>query len=259
MKIEPSHGVLYSSVSSTYRRLRALASAALILLPLLTALSAYLADGHLLEASLSDYYFVFDDGGLPRTIFVIFLAFLGGVLLAYRGLDKRDNQIHNLAGLFSFGVAIFPMHCDLAEHAHCVPGLLPLLHLPSAGLLYLSAVASVLYGGGPRLRSALGKLPNPQIWLSRLNGIRFSAAALMTIGIAGFFVHALFPNILPKFSWIFWIEYSGFFGFGIYWFCLLRLVDDANAKGRNLRENEVSLSTNTELLNPSTEGWVEIP
>ena len=150
----------------------------LIALPLLTAASALLFGGHELQPSLSDYYFVVIDGGLPRTIFLIFLAFLGCVLFAYRGLDEKDNLIHNAAGIFSFGVALFPMRCDLTEHQYCVPGLLPLLHLPSAGLLYLSAVISVMYGGGPKLREALSRLPDSKTWFSRLGRIKYLSTAL---------------------------------------------------------------------------------
>jgi hypothetical protein len=249
-----------SSIGKTYRRLRILASAALIGLPLLTAVSAYVIGRHPLEPSLSDYYFVLRDGGLPRTIFVIFLAFLGGVLVSYRGLDEKDNRIHNYAGLFSFGVALFPMQCNTAEHASCVPGLWPLLHLPSAALLYVSALLSVKYGGGPKLRSALSKLANPQSWIDRLDRIRLISAALMTVGIIGFFVHALLPSFLAGFSWVFWIEYSGFFGFGLYWLLLMLLIDAANKEGRSTRA-AVPTGPAAERAGPvaNAEPWADIP
>lgn len=271
--METGQGFASSSVSSTYRRLRGLASAALIGLPLITALSAFIVEGRTLEPSLSDYYFAIEDGGLPRALLTVFLAILGGILVAYRGLDREDNRIHNAAGLFAFGVALFPMQCNPSEHQHCVPGLFPLLHLPSAGLLYLSAIASVLYGGGPKLKAALRKLPHPTDWLLKLNIIRFSAAALMTVGIGGFFIHALFPKLIPGFSWVFWIEYTGFFGFGLYWFRLMRLVDAANAEGRKQQTIALPDSREPDLAPRSVERraphgdaaartgteWVDIP
>lgn len=136
------------SIKKTYRRLRILISVVLIVLPIMTAVSAWLIGDHHWQPSLSDYYFVVQDGGLPRTIFLVFLAFIGCILFAYRGLDKLDDRIHNLAGLFAFGEALFPMTCDKLSHPYCVPGLWPMFHLPSAVLLYLCAVGSVFYGGG---------------------------------------------------------------------------------------------------------------
>lgn len=258
------------SITKTYRRLRFLVSVALIALPLLTAASALLFGGHELQPSLSDYYFVVIDGGLPRTIFLIFLAFLGCILFAYRGLDEKDNLIHNAAGIFSFGVALFPMHCDVTEHQYCVPGLLPLLHLPSAGLLYLSAVISVMYGGGPKLREALSRLPDSKAWFSRLGRIKYVSAALMTIGIISFFIHALAPRFLAGFSWIFWIEYTGFFGFGLYWLRLMLLVTDANKSGQQMRSQAVpqshvartqptTVAPTQEAQTPKPEVWENIP
>jgi len=228
--MDTKRGFADQSIGRTYRRLRILAAAALLGMPLLTAAVGFLYR-HELQPSLSDYYFLLRDGGLPRTFFVMFLAFLGGVLYSYRGLDDRDNLIHNLAGLFAFGVALFPMPCDGSGHPDCLPGLFPFLHLPAAGLLYLSAVASVIYGGGPELRNALGRLSDPAQWLRRLRNIRIFSFTLMTLGIITFMVHSLFKNALPEFSWIFWVEYLGFAGFGIYWVRLMWLINDANSEG----------------------------
>lgn len=183
---------------------------------------------------------------------MIFLAFLGGVLYSYRGLDDKDNLIHNAAGIFAFGVALFPLYCDVSKHPDCVPGLFPILHMPSAGLLYLSAVASVLYSGGSSLKKALKRLPEPETWFrgtrptklyhldleslsffsttkwssfsgsrpKRLRRIKTLSLIMMTIGIVTFLFHNKLNEIIPGISWIFWIEYLGFAGFGIYWVCI---------------------------------------
>ena len=229
--MKKSSGFADQSIGKTYRRLRYMAGAALIGMPLLTAFSGFVLDCGL-EPSLSDYYFTVKDGGVPRTLFLIFLAFLGGVLYSYRGLDERDNLIHNAAGIFAFGVALFPMQCILSEHPDCVPGLLPVLHLPSAGLLYLSAVASVIYSGGPNLKDALSRLSEPETWLRRLRRIKTLSLILMTIGIITFLFHNQLKAYFPEISWIFWIEYLGFAGFGIYWVRLMWLINDANSEGR---------------------------
>ncbi len=85
----------------------------LIALPLLTAASALLFGGHELQPSLCDYYFVVIDGGLPRTIFLIFLAFLGCVLVAYRGLDEKDNLIPTQPG---YSRSVLPLSHALRPH-----------------------------------------------------------------------------------------------------------------------------------------------
>lgn len=210
------------------------------------------------------------DGGLPRTVFVVFLAFLGGVLLSYRGLDERDNVIHNAAGIFAFGVALFPMGCVLSQHPSCEPGLLPQLHGPSAGLLYLAATISVGYGGGPRLMAALHHLENPKKWTARLRRIQIVSAALMAIGILTFFLHFLLKTCLPTFGWIFWIEYLGFFGFGTYWYRLMVFIDDANEEGGRQsksgskpepeeREPSITPRSNSNRMTPDEGGWSPIP
>ena len=162
------------------------------------------------------------------------------------------------------------MHCDLTEHQYCVPGLLPLLHLPSAGLLYLSAVISVMYGGGPKLREALSRLPDSKAWFSRLSRIKYLSTALMTIGIISFFMHKLAPSFLAGFSWIFWIEYTGFFGFGLYWLRLMLLVNDANKSGQQMRSQTApqshvartqppTVALTQEAQAPKPEVWENIP
>ena len=244
-----------TSVGRTYRRHRYLISGVLIGMPLLTAASAYLVAGQHLQPSLSDYYFVLKDGGTPRTLFVVFLALLGGVLIAYRGLSPNDNYIHNTAAFFAFGVALFPMGCDTNVHADCVKGWLPCLHLPSAGLLFLSAMVSVAYSGGSKLRSSINKLANPGPWILRLRKVQVLSAALMVAGILAFFAHQLFPKLLPGFSWIFWIEYLGFLGFGIYWLRYMWFIHDLNQEGRRQVEaaraaKPPSKRSNTEEMLP---------
>jgi hypothetical protein len=247
------------SIADTYRRLRIMASAVLIGLPMLIVLSGYLSGGHKLQPSLSDYYFVVIDGGIPRTLFVIFLAVLGSILVAYRGLSDADDFIHNAAGFFAFGVAFFPMTCDKNVHAACVPGILPILHGPSAFLLFLAAFISVLFGGGPKLIQSLSRLPNPQKWLSKLNHIQWLSGILMVVGITTFLLHQRFPDFMPGAGWIFWIEYLGFFGFGLYWLRLFMLIGDANRSGLMMSTSTKSGRLEQPELMQAPEPWELIP
>lgn len=208
-----------------------MASASLIGLPLLIVLAAWLAGGHQLQPSLSDYYFAIRDGGTPRTLFVTFLAVLGCILLVYKGLDKWDDLIHTAAGFCALGVAFFPMTCQTASHPYCVPGILPRLHLPSAVLLFIAALVSVVFGGGQVLQKRLNELPNPDRLISRLRRIKWRSGTLMLVGIGAFVVNRLFPSFMPWAGWIFWVEYLGFLGFGLYWASLYMLIQDANKRG----------------------------
>ena len=265
---EGDRGFADQSIGKTYRLLRYLAGGALVLMPLFIALVGSLGS-YPLQASLSDYYFLVNDGGLPRTLFVGFLAFLGGVLIAYRGLDNNDNRIHTVAGVFAFGVAAFPMHCSTSEHTYCVPGLFPSLHLPSAGLLYLFAVVAVLYAGGPKLKAALSRLPDPEKWKWRLHGIRGFSFALMTIGILTYFYHRL-ESTPPGTSWLFGVEYLGFLGFGIHWVRMMKFIDAANKEGKRMvaermvtamQEPKEARIARIQVEGPELEAemWSEIP
>ena len=75
--MKKSRGFADQSIGRTYHRFRMLAGGALIGMPLLKACSGFFFVREL-EPSLSDYYFAVRDGGLPRTLFLMFLAFLGG-------------------------------------------------------------------------------------------------------------------------------------------------------------------------------------
>src|SRR5687767_10824803 len=98
-------------LSKTYRQLRLTAGGALIVAPLLIIAAAYLFDPTI-KSTLSHYYFAEPQPGLVRTLFTGFLIFIGGILIAYRGFDNRDNWIHNAAGAFAICVAFFPKRCD---------------------------------------------------------------------------------------------------------------------------------------------------
>ncbi len=252
-----SAGFADQSVSNTYRLLRYLAAGSLMLMPLLVAAAGVLY-GKPLQPSLSDYYYAMRDGGLPRTLFVTFLAFLGGILIAYRGLNSTDHSIHNLAGVFAFGVALFPMHCRV-EHEACVQGLFPALHLPAAGLLFLSASWSVIYSGGDSLRQALGKLPDPAHWMRRLKEIKLVSLALMVVGMITFVAHTHLADRYPGIAWIYWIEYAGFFGFGIYWVRYMWFINDANDAGRKAQDDRVKSLGVPRLDTEPPAQWLTIP
>ena len=180
------------------------------------------------QPSLSDYYYALPDGGVSRSLFVGFLVVLGSILLAYKGFDGRDDLFHNFGGFFAFGVAFVPMVCDVRVHPYCVPGIFPNLrvHLACALLLFVCAVLVVWYCGGPELKKALTQVMRDEDVKLRLQSIKQLPLTLMAAGIAAPVVHLLFPHLF-SFAVLF-AEYTGFFGFGLYWLRLSRLIEGAN-------------------------------
>lgn len=164
----------------------------------------------------------------------MFLAFIGSVFIAYRGIDRYDNRIHNALGTLAFCVAIFPMRCNTLVHKSCVQGILPVLHLPSAISLYAFAFIAVHYGGGKRLKDVIAEVDkiNENNYLSKkMKKTKYFSLALMTLGMIAFLVHKILKNFLPGAPWIWSVEYLGFLGFGAYWWCLTYIIDMANKIG----------------------------
>ena len=258
---------LQKRVYRTYALLRKLSGGALIILPLLIASIGYFLIGHI-EPSLSDYYYTLKDGGLLRSLFVMFLAFLGGVLVAYRGFDGPDGWIHNVAGICAVCVAIFPMECDSALHHACVSSPFPTwVHYVAVGMLYAGAFASVWYAGGPKLQEYLEELPEPGTLKKKLSRIRIIPLILMTVGIVTYLFKKLVLGDNAHLPVVFWVEYLGFLGFGIYWIRLLFFIKNANKKGHETypgipeAKGVPSIEASVSVVEAGRKGkvWVDIP
>jgi hypothetical protein len=60
-----------------------------------------------LQPSISHYYY-----SIMHIVFVCTLCVLGGFLITYKGKTNFENTVSNIAGVFAFGVAIFPTAFD---------------------------------------------------------------------------------------------------------------------------------------------------
>ena len=100
--------------------------------------------------------------------------------------------------------------------------------------------------------------------------IKTLSLILMTVGIITFLFHNRLKAYFPEISWVFWIEYLGFAGFGIYWVRLMRFINDANSEGRQqfLPRPEVaeekafgapSVLRDAVEKAPEAESWSDIP
>jgi hypothetical protein len=75
-----------------------------IVLPITTFL---LSDQNPFQISISHYYF-----SVAHIGFVGALCLLSGFLLSYRGTERIENRVSNIAGVFALGVAMFPTCWD---------------------------------------------------------------------------------------------------------------------------------------------------
>ena len=213
-------------VRLTYRQMRVMAGVILIASPVAIVLIFWVSYGKVLP-TLSHYYFGETDPGLLRTLFTGFLILVGGLMLAYRGFDGKDNWIHNAAGVFAVAVALFPKGLD-KQDVYQAGDRYPLIHGTSAVLLFLAAAYAVLYSGGPRLRRRL--VHREVILLKRW---RMAAIIGMISGAVAYAPYVFFrdPCFLPS-SGVLLVEMTGFFGFAFYWLGMTHVILNANRRLR---------------------------
>ena len=74
-----------------------------IAMPFVVKVGAYIIDKVPSNTSISAYYYT-----SLRDVFVGSLAAIGVFLFCYRGPDKQDNWLTNIAGLCAIGIGLFP-------------------------------------------------------------------------------------------------------------------------------------------------------
>ncbi len=89
----------------SYQQLRAFIGFTGILLPILVVLGCgfFGAGPYAWQVSISHYYYSF-----MHITFVSILCVLGAFLLTYKGKDRWESRLSNLAGFCAFGIAAFP-------------------------------------------------------------------------------------------------------------------------------------------------------
>jgi hypothetical protein len=105
---------LTAHMLKTYRDLRLCLLIFAIFLPIVLVLAGFVL-GHVgIQDSLSAYYWAgFDEPSEERTIFVGVLFAVGACLIAYRGFSNEEDLALNIAGVLAWGIAFFPMQCNL--------------------------------------------------------------------------------------------------------------------------------------------------
>jgi hypothetical protein len=113
------------------------------------------------------------------------------------------------------------------------------LHLPSAILVFVAAVAAVIYGGGANLSKRLEKegLRKPRL-------ARIISIALMSLGIVLYVEkNALMAHFHGFRSAVLLAELTGFYGFAIHWIAMTYVIDKANRsreKRRKAKSGEIA-------------------
>ncbi|HEX2733555.1 MAG TPA: hypothetical protein VHM70_18215 [Polyangiaceae bacterium] len=221
-------------VFQTYRHLRVAMTVACGLL----AVGLVVAGGFLnlpIQPTLSNYYYAELPPAYLRTGFVALLVSLGVMLLAYRGYTKIDNDIHNVAGAFSIGIAIFPMQCpftDKTQHFDlCVTTPWDGLHYSCAVLAFGAALVSIAYGGGKHFRRIL-----TADVLRALDRWRWGCMVVIGLGVL-FPAYALaFGKTHSMHPFVIVAESGAFLGFGAYWWALTWCVSKVNEQRRQQRK-----------------------
>jgi hypothetical protein len=81
-----------------------------ITLPIILLIGSFIfSECNRVENSISDYYYTIMGHYLVGTLCTVALF-----LFSYKGYDKKDNLISNLASIFALGLAFFPTAC--ADH-----------------------------------------------------------------------------------------------------------------------------------------------
>lgn len=106
-----------------------------ISLPIVLIIGSFLfSNCGTLQASISHYYYT-----VMGNYFVGALSAVAMFLFFYKGYDKQDAAVANLAGFCALGVAFFPTGVDYASTCNYITSQMPsvnTIHYLSAGLLF---------------------------------------------------------------------------------------------------------------------------
>ena len=201
-----------------------MAGVALIAIPVIIVAIGWVRHQMILP-TLSHYYCGETVPSLLHTLFTGFLILVGGLMLAYRGFDDKDNWIHNAAGVLAIAVALFPKGLD-DQNVYRDLVRYPILHGASAALLFLVAAYAVIYSGGSTLQSRLTQRER-----TLLRRWRIASVVGMISGAVAYapFTFSRNPDVLPA-SGVLLLEMTGFYGFAFYWLGMTHFIHNANLR-----------------------------
>ena len=183
-----------------------------------------------LQGSISSYYYT----GM-RDVFVGTLWAIGFFLYAYRGYDKFENRLGNLACLFAVGVSLFPTAPLVSPST--LQTRIGYLHLFSAAGFFFTLMWFSLF--------LFTKSDQPEeAWppQKRLrNRVYKTCGAILAVCIVLMGLTGLLParvlSVVSSYNPIFWLETIAVIAFGFSWF----------TKGEGILKDDLSTVTNTSL------------
>lgn len=211
------------------------------------------------RASLSHYYYAPGAGDA----FVLALAIVGVVLVAYRGENRIDARMATVAGLAAFLVALFPtsgLGCEEAAiteirgiwvrdssgefSEHMLPTWFATVHYGSAAIVLIV----LTYFAGWSFRRVLPNRDmtsmNAMTWRKRVRNLTYSGCAAAMV--AGLLMFGLDLAGFRSFPWspraAYWAEWLILTAFGISWFVkgnrVFGLLADAGDTTKAVRSSE---------------------
>ncbi|WP_298494955.1 hypothetical protein [uncultured Maritimibacter sp.] len=212
---QQTHNSLDQEGAAAFGRLRAFLGGLGILLPLVLALTGYVADGHL-QPTISDYFHT-----TQRDLLVGGLCAIGVFLAVHRGWETPrgrllpPDRIARLAGIAAIGVAFFPNESatvDTFSQRMLGLSLAPVFHYGAALLLYLMMSMSCFLVFAPASR---GWERRVHLWMGRV----IFAAGCMVMVLSAIKNNAPAPwaPFVEAHNLIFWDESIGVWAFCLSW------------------------------------------
>lgn len=186
-----------------------------VLLPFLVYFGSQLDGCTAVQNSISAYYFT-----NVREIFVATLAALALFFVTYKGYNRLDNVLTNLAGFLALNIAIFPSMRETTETIHYLftfvsPRITDLIHLCSASTFFMILAFISFF-----VFTKTGNSPMTSRKISR-NRVYQVCGILIFISLVIMGVVENLPNeiklYLHKYRPIFAFESLSLFAFGASW------------------------------------------
>ena len=178
-----------------------------IALPLVLVVGKRLLDGPGIQSSISAYYYT----GM-RDIFVGTLCATGVLLFSYRGYDRIDRLVANLAGVFVVGLALFPTAS--ATGGSTAQSIVGHIHLTFASAYFLAQAyfSLVLFTKTDPARQMTARKKRRNVVYTACGCTIVVCLALVLVDFA-FLEHSAVQALDP----VFWLEVVAVFAFGISW------------------------------------------
>ena len=183
-----------------------------ILLPLIVSANASIWCHCSIQESISHYYYT-----ISGDLFVGMLCAIGTFMILYKGYDKTDRIASASAGIFAFGVALFPT--DMNKDAACnILGTYPindtraLAHYAFAAGLFgtLAYMCLFLFTKSNKAKHARTKAKTYRNSLYQFFGV------LIILCILIIFIGKNNPEF-TEYKLVFWLEWIATYSFGIAW------------------------------------------